>query len=100
MRLSRLDDSHAITDQHSTAGRATSRVGITRTVPPGRSDAVRGYPATARPSHDLTSAPGTTCGHRGPGASGLGLFAIHRDPMTGELHRFSPGFSAAARGHG
>src|SRR2546425_991343 len=34
-----------LTDQHSTAGRAPSRVGITRTVPPGRSGAVRGYPA-------------------------------------------------------
>src|SRR4051812_43175575 len=34
-----------ITDQHSTAGRAPSRVRITRTVPPGRSVAVRGYPA-------------------------------------------------------
>jgi len=33
-----------ITDQHSTAGRAPSRVRITRTVPPGRSVAVRGYP--------------------------------------------------------
>src|SRR4051794_32784598 len=35
-----------IMDQHSTAGRAPSRVGITRTVPPGRSAAVRGYPAS------------------------------------------------------
>src|SRR5678815_3600220 len=34
-----------LTDQHSTAGRAPSRVGITRTVPPGRSVAVRGYPS-------------------------------------------------------
>src|SRR5687768_14214860 len=34
-----------LTDQHSTAGRAPSRVGITRTVPPGRSVAVRGYAA-------------------------------------------------------
>src|SRR5438094_761062 len=33
-----------ITDQHSTAGRAPSRVGITRTVPPGRSVAAFGYP--------------------------------------------------------
>ena len=36
-----------ITNQHSTAGRAPSRVGITRTVPPGRSVAVRGYPASS-----------------------------------------------------
>jgi hypothetical protein len=32
-----------ITYQHSTAGRAPSRIGITRTVSPGRSVAVRGY---------------------------------------------------------
>src|SRR5258707_15731967 len=42
--------SRRITDQHSTAGRAPSRVGITRTVPPGRSVAVRGYPAFLRNS--------------------------------------------------
>src|SRR6185503_9617083 len=37
------------TDQHSTADRAPTRVGITRTVPPGRSVAVRGYPAGQLP---------------------------------------------------
>lgn len=40
-----------ITDQHSTAGRTPSRVGITRTVSPGRSVAVRGYPAGVTKSH-------------------------------------------------
>src|SRR5688572_17710217 len=37
------------TDQHSTAGRAPSRVEITMTVTPGRSVAVRGYPAAGSP---------------------------------------------------
>src|SRR5207302_345699 len=37
-----------ITDQYSTAGRAQSRVGFMRTVPPGRSVAVRGYPPPPR----------------------------------------------------
>src|SRR5688572_1194456 len=39
-----------ITHQHSTAGRALSRVGFTRTVPPGRSVAVRLYCATEGPT--------------------------------------------------
>src|SRR3954453_23135943 len=38
-----------ITDQHSTADRAPSRVGITRTVPPGRSAAVRVIPRRLPP---------------------------------------------------
>ena len=46
-----------ITDQHSTAGRATSRVGITRTVPPGRSVAVRGYSAAGWPPGLLPNVP-------------------------------------------
>jgi hypothetical protein len=39
---SRAVTRRGITDQHSTAGRAQSRFGITRTVPPGQSVAVRG----------------------------------------------------------
>src|SRR4051794_10676923 len=46
--LGRPARANAITDQHSTAGRAPSRVGITRTVPPGRPVAMRGYPPPHR----------------------------------------------------
>src|SRR4051812_12421333 len=53
-----------ITDQHSTAGRAPSRVGITRTVPPGRS--VAENPCNPAPD-----------------PRGLGRF-----PTTGGLHGF------------
>ncbi len=42
-----------LTDQHSTAGRAPGRAGITRTVPPGRSVAVRGYASRRAAAHSI-----------------------------------------------
>jgi hypothetical protein len=46
--ISKCSVRERLTDQHSTASRALSRIGIARTVSPGRSVAVRGY---ARRAH-------------------------------------------------
>ena len=56
-----MHDACRITDQHSTAGRAPSRVGITRTVPPGRSVATAGcsrYDAAPSTSNSPTAGAG------------------------------------------